>query len=146
MITLEVKLPKINAHYLADVEDELDFIMVQSAKKFVRAASSRIPKLSGQARGTLLNLAGFVGTQLVAGPDPRSIRAPRGQSFATGRAQSHYSVDWKHFEWGTTVPYFERHDSAEWEAVEVGLEAFVNEFEFLVSISTVLPNIFLEGI
>lgn len=125
-------LPSIDPTYEKIIKEDLREIFEKAAKVFVRVASSRIPKLSNQARGTLLDLADFVGTQLASGPAPRSTRAPRGQSASTGRAQSFYQLDFNRFEWGTTVPYFEKHDDEEWRAIEAATEAFITEVEFLL--------------
>lgn len=116
---------------------DLEELVRLAAKSFVHASSSRIPKFSGQARGTLLNLADSIGAGLKSGPPSISAqqgrKIPAGQSSASGRALSFYQIRTVgtevEFLWETSVPYFERWG---WDASKEGGKAFFQRLDELI--------------
>lgn len=120
--------PGIRPDYRQVIKDELEEVMRLAVKKFVHAASERIPSLSGMARGSLSPLADYVGTQLKGGPDPRSGPPPKGQSHTRGRALSSFLVTHNRFEWSSDVPYFSRHNRNEWQIQRHAIKAFIDEY------------------
>ena len=75
-----------------------------TAAKWLRRAA-RIPRVSGQARGTFLPLADASRTSLPAAIPEKSDRKTPGQSSKSGRAVGIFQLDFTGFTYSHDLPY-----------------------------------------
>jgi len=91
-----------------NIRAAINEVMANAIKVFVDSTASKIPVWSGQARGTLANVADRFGVDLDFSNN-HSRRVSRYKNPLTGRALSSYKLDYTsgiaYFEWRTSLNY-----------------------------------------